>query len=289
MATPSIDRIDFSATQSRLLAIYSDPTAKHVEPGQSTWEVSAKLQAVYAARGREQWLYGEVLGLAELLRALLAVPARMGNPEDVRSRRIPVPVALSCGRTFALRARRCRHVTCVRVSPSQLVLDIGSGTGRFVAFAALAGFCACGQEFVPERHAEAVAARARCTPAERERIDLRCEDALATTSPLDRATRVFCNNAVWPDHLNAQVAAHVAASAPHLACFAVMKELSSEAARANDLVLTRRTAVEVSWDKTGWPLFVYEPRAARPNPLVEPMDDEAFQAALESSTGFSMF
>ena len=250
MAALDLDASD--ATMTRLLALYDDPAGEKVRPREAKWDVSASLREEYAERGHEQWLYGEVTGHRELLEALLAVPALSEREE--------------------------------------LVVDIGSGTGRFVVYAALAGCHACGQEFVPERHAAAVAARARCSPEEQARLELRCEDALATTSALEVATRVFCNNAVWPDTLNATVAAHVVSCAPRLVVFATMKELSLEAARATGLVLTRRTAVEVSWDRTGWPLYLYEPRDGPDSDACpEPLDDEAFHAAHESSSGFSMF
>lgn len=169
----------------------------------------------------------------------------------------------------------------------ELLLDIGSGSGRVVAFAAIAGLRACGIELVAERHARAIAACARMAPQVAERLELRCEDALAATTPLDHATRVFCNNAIWPDALNARCAAHVAQCARRLVVYGTMKELQPDAADAAGLKLTRRSGVPVSWDQTGWPLYLYELRGAH---LVvgEPVDDDAFHAAHESSTGFTM-
>jgi hypothetical protein len=99
---------------------------------------------------------------------------------------------------------------------------------------------------------------------------------------------VFCNNAVWPHELNARIATHVSKGARRLAVFAVMKELTEDAAHAAGLVFVRRTALPVSWDRTGWPLYIYRPRASCPHGVDEVAVDDAFHAAQESSTGFSM-
>ena len=92
---------------------------------------------------------------------------------------------------------------------------------------------------------------------------------------------------MWPDHLNDRIAAHVSQGAHCLAVFAVMRELRDETVAATGLVLTRKTAIEVSWDMVGWPLYLYRPLAQCPG-VREAAVDDAFYAAKESSSGFSM-
>mmetsp|Transcript_19024 Transcript_19024/g.56773 ORF Transcript_19024/g.56773 Transcript_19024/m.56773 type:complete len:296 (+) Transcript_19024:26-913(+) len=209
----------------------------------SALQPDASLVQAYAGRGREQWVYGEVTGNAALLTMLLAVPVRGGT-----------------------RAEVC---------------DVGSGTGRLVAFAALAGLRATGIELVPQRHAiaeEAHAALLQRVPAAAARARFRCEDALAVTEPLEGATHVLCNNAVWADRLNADIARHVATAARELVALAMLKALSAEALETSGLVLTRRSAVAVSWDPVGWPVYIYCPRVAVGD-AAEVQTDQSFHVA----------
>lgn len=209
----------------------------------------------FADRGGTQWTYGEITirGCAGLLDALLD-----GSPPEEA--------------TF---------------------LDVGSGVGQIVLWAAAVGCmrAAIGIELVPSRHAVAEAARSHMIRAGHEVVgrasELRCVDALddAALPCFERATHVFFANAVFEPALNARLVAHCHEHAPLLHVLATLKEPPADALADAGLVLVRATAVAVSWDAVGWPLYVYRRQAVSGAP---PVVDAGFEAALESQTWFSM-
>ena len=245
-AHSDLAQLDLAAAAVSIAAVY-----RHLDYDSSALQPDESLTALYASRGREQWVYGEVTGIAALLTLLLSVPSALG-------------VALH-------------------------LCDIGSGTGRLVAFAALAGLRSTGVELVPQRHAVAVRAHEQLRQHDAgaaSRCAFRCEDALASTAePLTGVTHVLCNNAVWPDALNAQVARHVMAQARELVALAMLKQLDTAALEDAGLVLTRRSAVGVSWDPMGWPLYIYRPAHAVGNIGAPVQTDDAFFVAEESRMG----
>ena len=100
----------------------------------------------------------------------------------------------------------------------------------------------------------------------------------------------------------------------------LLKELTPGTCDSCGLTLVRATAVDVTWDAIGWPLFIYRPRRAEETitrmyksldedhadgtgslslhvslpladhelPQLEPMVDDSFLAALESRDGIHM-
>ena len=215
------------------------------------------LQKEFALRGSEQWAYGELtaVGCRQMLDALL-------QPQ------LP-PTA----------------------SERELFVDVGSGAGIVVVFAALIGVSSIGVELVPPRHAAAqvavdrLARRSKSLP-----VKLICADALTITTEYSHATRFFCNNAIWPDELTSKVATHIAEHAPRLAAFATVMPIPAEVVGTTGLALLRATAVDVTWDRIGAPLHIYVP-AGREEDLSD-MDrfDECYEAAREGCLGeLSMF
>ena len=88
--------------------------------------------------------------------------------------------------------------------------------------------------------------------------------------------------------------------APRLAALITLKEVPVDALEAAGLVLARASCVSVTWDPLGWPLFLYRPRAAEPDPQEHqehqeqqqrawPVIDEAFVIGLESRDGIAMY
>ena len=133
--------------------------------------------------------------------------------------------------------------------------------GRLVLFAALHGVRALGIELVPSRHDLATRALAALSSeSARSRVELRCGDALAMREPYSRVTHILCNNAIWADSLNAQVFAHIAAETPRLEALVMLKEPPAMAVAASDLELVRASALSVTWDRIGWPAYVYRRR-----------------------------
>mmetsp|Transcript_29390 Transcript_29390/g.48729 ORF Transcript_29390/g.48729 Transcript_29390/m.48729 type:complete len:477 (+) Transcript_29390:70-1500(+) len=219
------------------------PSPSPYKKGRSS--VPPDLVAKFADRGASQWTYGQISDARKLMDVLLSPPAH----------------DCSCEETF---------------------VDFGSGTGGLVFAAALAGLPTCiGIELVPDLHEAAVQALDQLWPSARSRVELRCEDALSATKPFARATRVFCNNAVWDARLNACVAAHVAANAPWLVSLLVTKKIPADTVAAAGLALTRVSAVGVDWNPSGWPVFLYE--RAEAAPLVVCVDAEMFSAAMFSN------
>ena len=137
-----------------------------------------QLAEQFAQRGSEQWAYGELtaVGCRQMLDALLEPPLPPSGTEE-------------------------------------RFIDIGSGAGIVVLYSSLTGLRSVGLELVPARHAAAEAALRRLQPGFDSPLplELLCADALATTAPYAQATRLFCNNAIWPDDLNAAMATHAGA------------------------------------------------------------------------------
>ena len=174
-------------------------------------------------------------------------------------------------------------------------LDFGSGTGRLVLDAAAAWRVPCvGLELVPSRHAAAQSRRAEaCGTADSAALaEFFCADALADApaeggEQLARATRAFSCNAVWADALNALLVARVGSRCPKLRSLALLKEPPADALAAAGLELVRKSAVGVTWDRVGWPLYVYRKR--RPGDgAARVVVDACHEAAVESRDGFSM-
>ena len=242
-------------------AAASQPEATEMQPDSS-------LAAAYADRGPEQWVYGEVTleGCEELL-------GKLG------------------------------------VTRQSTFLDMGSGTGRIVLYAAYVHrIQSIGIELVPERHRVAERAREACegwaanaelhcgdmhTMAQLDALaELRCGDMLsmAQLDALARATHVFCNNAVWPSELTACVVRHLMTHAPLLTVLALLKEPATpEVFNGSEFVLARKSAVDVSWDRIGWPLFLYRRPSSDSSSSAWPDVDPAFAAALESRDGICMY
>lgn len=188
------------------------------------YEVPAALASAYADRGTEQWVYGEIRSAVELLGILRSAAA---SDADL-------------------------------AAEEEVFLDFGSGDGDLVLGMAKLGVRSVGIELVPAHHRNAMAALARAPPTVQAKTELLCEDGLAVTAPISGATLVVCNNAVWDDALNARVVAHIGAHATALAVLATTKKIRAAAAAAAGLRLVRATAVDVDWNPSGWPLYLYQ-------------------------------
>eukprot|EP00746_Dinoflagellata_sp_MGD_P134697 gnl/MRDRNA2_/MRDRNA2_68572_c0_seq1.p1 gnl/MRDRNA2_/MRDRNA2_68572_c0~~gnl/MRDRNA2_/MRDRNA2_68572_c0_seq1.p1 ORF type:complete len:304 (+),score=56.86 gnl/MRDRNA2_/MRDRNA2_68572_c0_seq1:96-914(+) len=199
----------------------------------------------FADCGEDQWIYGEITdaGCEALLEIFLATPKQNAEVSNV-------------------------------------FLDVGSGSGRQVLFAAASGFESIGIELVPERHAIAERAHARMKPmAVRNRAKLICGDCLAMTAPFEKSTYILCNNAAFPDALSEALVLHISAHSANLSSFATLKKLPAAAVEKAGLVLVRACAIAVTWDASGWPLFVYHPKAADQEQTFQV--DPSFNAMIE--------
>ena len=191
-------------------------------------------------------------------------------------------------------------------------IDIGSGTGKLVLFAAALGLQSVGIELVHSRHVvglrvqqalleedhgdEKTAPLAAAIQGRIGGASLRCADALAPSEAdsLANGTLFLCNNAVWPSRLTAEVVTRglTPERAPRLSVLATLKEVPEEALEAASLVLARASCVSVTWDPIGWPLFVYCRRClvqSHDSSQRLPVIDESFHIGIESRDGIAMY
>ena len=183
-------------------------------------------------------------------------------------------------------------------------VDIGSGTGKLVLYAAMSGLLSYGIELVQRRHNVGKEVLQALSHDRRfGRASLRCADALSPSEAhiILGGSLFFCNNAVWSEQLTAEIVRGLAPDhAPRLAALITLKEVPVDALEAAGLVLARASCVSVTWDPLGWPLFLYRPLAAEPDPQEQqeqqeqqqrawPVIDEAFVIGLESRDGIAMY
>ncbi len=116
-------------------------------------------------------------------------------------------------------AAAARLLAHLRLGPSDVLYDLGSGTGRFALHAALGTRVGrvVGVELARARHEAAVAARAAARAAGRrraDRLELRCADLLRVS--LADATVVYCCDTAFPEPFLARLARKVARARPGL-------------------------------------------------------------------------
>lgn len=168
------------------------------------------------------------------------------------------------------------------VGKAATFLDVGSGTGRVVLYAATAlEVEAVGIELVPARHDVAIRALDALSHGTSKPVSasLRCGDVLSESElgTVSRATHIFCNNAVWSDALTSEILSHLAQHAPNLASLAVLRRPSSMAVfKGSGLRLASKTCVDVTWDAIGWPLFTYKRPPATDKPVRWPVVQRGF-------------